>query len=505
MASHTQRRFAQKIDDSARSLLTVINDVLDFSKIEAGKLTLEKVDFELHEVVENAVSLIADPAHRKGLELICSIGPDVPERVRGDANRLLQILGNLVGNAVKFTEDGEVGVWVSTSNGSQGKDLIRFDVRDTGVGIPLERQDEIFRDFEQVDGSTTRKYGGTGLGLAISRQLVELMGGQIGVESSPGKGSTFWCVLPLDPAVHKPQRLSTLNSLRGRRVLIVDDNETNRTILEAQVASWGMRPDCASRGQRGLEMIRDAAERDDPFSCVILDMQMPAMDGLQTAAAVRAERSLVQPVLLLLTSALLPPDQTTSTLEIDACLEKPVRRSSLYNAMLSGFRSSLVSPPVAPEPLRSEPPVRGRILVAEDVEVNREVATMMLSGLGCDVQVAVNGKRAVELWSTGHYDLILMDCQMPELDGYEATRAIREQERSAASEAERVKSCNARVPIIALTAHAMSGDREACLAAGIDDHLSKPFSKHQLEELLDRWLSQEPAVSERPREDVGAA
>lgn len=226
-----QRHFAQKIDDSARSLLTVINDVLYFSKIEAGKLTLENVDFELHEVVENAVALVADPAHRKGLEVICSIAPEVPTRVRGDANRLLQVLGNLVGNAIKFTENGEVGVWVSMSDESRGNAAIRFDVRDTGVGIPVERQDEIFRHFEQADGSTTRKYGGTGLGLAISRQLVELMGGQIGVESSPGKGSTFWCVLPLAPAFRKPQPPVATDSLRGRRVLIVDDNETNQTIF----------------------------------------------------------------------------------------------------------------------------------------------------------------------------------------------------------------------------------------------------------------------------------
>lgn len=251
-------------------------------------------------------------------------------------------------------------------------------------------------------------------------------------------------------------------------------------------------------------MIRDAAQRDDPFACVILDLQMPAMDGLQVAAAIRAERSLDQPVLLLLTSALLPPDQTASTLGLDGCLEKPVRRSSLYDAMLSGFRSSLMSRAVVPEAPEPEPLFRARILVAEDVEVNREVATMMLSALGCEVQVAIDGARAVELWSAGHYDLILMDCQMPELDGYEATRAIRQQERSATSEAERVVS-HARIPIIALTAHAMSGDREACLAAGMDDHLSKPFSKHQLEELLDHWLPQEPATSERPLEDVGAA
>ena len=243
-------------------------------------------------------------------------------------------------------------------------------------------------------------------------------------------------------------------------------------------------------------MIRDAAQRADPFACVILDLQMPGMDGLQTAEAIRSEQSLVQPVLLLLTSALLPPDQTASTLGLNGCLEKPVRRSSLYNAMLAGFASSSVLRGVVPEAPEREPLLRGHILVAEDVAVNREVATMMLSALGCEVQIAVDGERAVQLWSEGHYDLILMDCQMPQLDGYDAARAIRQRERSAASEGEGVESRNAHVPIIALTAHAMSGDREACLAAGMDDHLSKPFSKHQLAEMLDRWLPHAPAGPE---------
>ena len=478
--SEQQRRLAQQIDDSAGSLLTVINDVLDFSRIEAGKLTLEHVDLELHEAIEAAVAPFAAPAHRKGLELICSIDSAVPARARGDENRLRQILTNLVNNALKFTKQGEVGVWVTATAGEQGDALIRYEVRDTGIGISPERQAEVFRHFEQADGSTTREFGGTGLGLAIARELVELMGGQIGVRSTLGEGSTFWFAVPLEQPDNPRRPLVAPEALSGRRVLIVDDHDTNRTILESQVASWAMRPSCASSGLKGLDMLREGSERDDPFALVLLDMQMPEMDGLDVAEAIRADRSFGQPSLLLLTSAFVPPERTASTLGIAVCLEKPVRRSRLYNAMLSCVTTPVASASVVPEAPDTETPLRGRILVAEDNEVNQAVANMMLSDVGCDVDVAVNGQEAVERSSANHYDLILMDCQMPELDGYEATRAIRQQERSG--------SGTVHTPIIALTAHAMTGDREKCLAAGMDGHLSKPFTKHQLEEVLKHWL-----------------
>ncbi len=483
-----QRRLAQTVDDSARSLLTVINDVLDFSKIEAGKLTLEKVDFELHEVIEDAVAPFAAPAHRKGLELFCSIDPEVPTRARGDAHRLRQILTNLAGNAIKLTREGEVGVWVTTPPGPEGDAIIRCEVRDTGMGIPVERQPDVFRYFEQADGSTTREFGGTGLGLSIAGQLVELMGGHIGLESTPGEGSTFWFTVRLDQPLATLDPLVPSDALRGRRVLIVDDNKTNRTILEHHVASWAMRPSGASSGSRGLDMLREAAVGDDPFALVILDMQMPAMDGVGTAQAIRAEPSMPQPGLLLLTSGPLPPAQTASTLGIAACVEKPVRRSQLYNVLLSCVAPSVAPPSVIHEARDTTKHFRGRILVAEDNEVNQAVATMMLADVGCEVDVATNGREAVELWSAKHYDLILMDCQMPELDGYDATCAIRQHERFDASNGEPVESATGRIPIIALTAHAMSGDREACLAVGMDDHLSKPFTRHQLEALLDHWL-----------------
>ena len=486
--SERQRRLAQQIDDSAGSLLTVINDVLDFSRIEAGKLTLERVDLDLHEVIEAAVAPFAAPAQRKGLELVCSIDSAVPARARGDENRLRQILTNLISNAVKFTQQGEVGVWVTATAGAQGDTLIRYEVRDTGIGISPERQADVFRHFEQADGSTTREFGGTGLGLAIARELVELMGGQIGVGSTPGVGSTFWFAAPMGQPVQTRQPLAPPEALSGRRVLIVDDHYTNRTILESQVASWAMRPSCASSGRKGLDMLREGSERDDPFAVVILDMQMPEMDGLGVAEAIRADRSCGQPSLLLLTSALVPPEQTASTLGIAACLEKPVRRSQLYNAMLSCVTTSVPSVSVVPEARETATPLRGRVLVAEDNEVNQAVATMMLSDVGCDVEVAVNGLEAVELSSANHYDLILMDCQMPELDGYEATRAIRQYERPG--------SGTVRIPIIALTAHAIAGDREKCLAAGMDGHLSKPFTKHQLEEILKHWLPK-PALMRR--------
>ena len=493
--SERQRGLAQQIDDSAGSLLTVINDVLDFSKIEAGKLTLEHVDFELHEVVEDAVAPFAEAAHRKGLELICSIDPAVPARARGDEIRLRQILANLVGNAVKFTRDGEVGVWVTTTTAAQGDALIRCEVRDTGIGIPRERQPDVFQHFEQADGSTTREFGGTGLGLAIARELVELMGGQIGVESTPGEGSTFWVTVPLDQPVGTRQPLASPDALRGRRVLIVDDHDTNRTILESQVASWVMRPSCAASGPMGLDMMREAAERGDPFALVILDMQMPDMDGVGMAETIRADRSFGQPGLLLLTSGLVPPEQTASRLRIAACLEKPVRRSRLYNALLSCVEPSVTPASVVHKARDTKKHLRGRILVAEDNEVNQAVATMMLSDVGCDVDAAANGQEAVEQWSANHYDLILMDCQMPELNGYDATRAIRRHEQA--------ESTAGRIPIVALTAHAMTGDREACLAAGMDGHLSKPFTKRQLAEMLDHWLSDVPTVSSGGAPDGG--
>ena len=484
--TETQRSFAQTVDDSAQSLLTVINDILDFSKIEAGKLTLEAADFELHEVVESVVALFAESAHRKGLELVCSIGPEVPVHARGDANRLRQVLTNLLGNAIKFTRAGEVGVWV-TQTTAEETGIIRCEVRDSGVGVPVERQDDVFRHFEQADGSTTRQFGGTGLGLAIARQLVELMGGHIGVQSTQGEGSTFWFAVPLDPPVATRHPRMLPDTLRGRRVLIVDDHETNRTILEGQVASWAIRPTCASSGPRGLDMLREAAQRGDPFAVVILDIQMPGMDGVGVAEAIRADRSVGQPGLLLLTSGFVPPEQTASRLGIGACLEKPARRSRLYNALLSCVEPSVTPASVVRKARDSKKQFRGRILVAEDNEVNQTVATMFLSDVGCDVDVAANGQEAVERWSANHYDLILMDCQMPELDGYDATRAIRRHEQ--------VESTAGRIPIIALTAHAMTSDREACLAAGMDFHLSKPFTKRQLVELLDHWLPQMPTVT----------
>ena len=489
-----QRRFATNVDASAQALLTVINDILDFSKIEAGKLVLEKAEFDLHEMIESFAAPLAEQAHRKGLEFLCAIDAAVPTRIRGDATRIRQVLTNLAGNAVKFTQQGEVGIWVTTTTASAGDATLRFEVRDTGIGVPTDRQDSIFGYFEQADGSTTREYGGTGLGLALASQFVGLMGGDIGVESTPGDGSTFWFTLHVPVTERHPLLVS--DQLADQRVLIVDDNDTNRTILQHHVASWGMRPSCAPSGHTGLEMIREATAQQDPFPIVLLDMYMPTMDGAETAKAIRAEGLSTPPHLLLLTSGLLPPERLVATLGFTVSLEKPVGRSKLHNALLSCLTPAVVAPTSDVHPASdARSRQRPRVLVAEDNEVNLELATVMLSILHCDVDVAPNGRRAVELWSASRYDLILMDCQMPGLDGYATTRIIRQHERFHPSNLERVASATGHIPIIALTAHAMVSDRNVCLAAGMDDHLSKPFTRTNLADTLSRWLPKAKAAS----------
>jgi PAS domain S-box-containing protein len=472
-----QREYLNMARASGEALLYIINDILDFSKIEAGKLELEELDFDLHAAVEEAVGLLAERAAAKGLELVCSAEAEAPCWLRGDPGRLRQVVLNLAGNAIKFTERGEVVVRVRLQESGAAGALVRCEVRDTGAGIPAEVQPRLFRSFEQADGSTTRKYGGTGLGLAISKRLVGLMGGEIGLTSEPGGGSTFWFTARLAKGVAAPPPKRN-GSLRGLRVLVVDDNATNRAVLTHALAVWGMRVTEAAGGAEGLGALRSAG----PFDLALLDFQMPGMDGLELARRIRADPALAGLRLILLTSlGVRGQREQARAAGFAGYLVKPVRQSQLFDCLATAMAAA--GPP-APAPARAATPAEAgpapagpRVLLAEDNPINQNLALRLLQKLGCRVDVAGNGREAVAAAARADYALIFMDCQMPEMDGFEATAAIRQAERAPQ-----------RVPIIALTASAMQGDREACLGAGMDDYLSKPLRFADMERALRRWL-----------------
>ena len=488
-----QQEYARTVHGSGETLLTIINDILDFSKIEAGRLNLETIPFDLQREVEEVVSMLAGRAHEKGLELAIFVEPDVPSAVRGDPFRVRQVLTNLVGNAIKFTEEGDVLVHAGPDGDSDGALIVRFEVRDTGIGMSEEDQRSLFEAFSQADLSTTRRYGGTGLGLAICKQLVELMGGEIGVESEPGAGSTFWFTVRLeeqgDEARSKP---ASRANLKDMRVLVVDDNATNRKILHRQIEIWGMRDGIAENAAQAIEMMRDALHSGDPYDLAILDMQMPDMDGLQLARHMKSDPELSRTRLVLLTSIGLDMGQEAREAGVDALLPKPVRQSRLYDtvATVMGAREVEASRSPEKEELRravqgslavgEERPPRGRILLAEDNLVNQRVALKMLERLGYQVDVAADGAEAVEAATRSKYAAVLMDVQMPEMDGYEATREIRRREGDAH-----------RTPIIAMTAHAMQSDREKALEAGMDEHITKPVKADVLREVLERQIGGE--------------
>lgn len=478
-----QQRFAHLILSSGRALLAIINEVLDFSKIEAGRLELEIAPLDIRELVEDVATLLADRAHEKGLDLISDLPFDLPSlRMLGDPVRLRQILVNLVGNAIKFTERGEVVIRLRVLAQDAATPQLRCEVYDTGIGIAPEAQTRIFDSFTQADGSTTRRYGGTGLGLAISRQLVRLMNGEIGVDSTPGVGSRFWFTLPLrQPASSARSFSPARDQLRGLGVLIVDDNATNREVLRQQMAAWGLVSEVAESGPRALARLSEAPQTGQFYDLALLDLRMPVMDGLELARRIRANPALTTLKLLLLASD--EPD-TLAAQAIQAgiqdILHKPVRQAELYKTLcrLLGRTSDSISQcPTA----SSASPRRflGRVLVAEDNPVNQEMALAMLQILGCQADVAANGQEAVEAVARTGYDLILMDCQMPVLDGFAATAAIRRWEQTQG---------RPRLPIVALTANILKGFREQCLAAGMDDYLSKPFEQEQLAAMLEHWL-----------------
>jgi signal transduction histidine kinase/DNA-binding response OmpR family regulator len=500
-----QREYAETIRSSADALLTIVNDILDFSKIEAGRLDLEIVDCDMRQLVEDVADLLAAPAQRKGLELLTALDADVPEIVRGDPGRLRQVLTNLVGNAVKFTERGEIVVHASIDgaefrrvghppdtdvNGPDGPPwvAVRFEVRDTGIGIPDDARSRLFQAFAQADGSTTRRYGGTGLGLTISRQLVGLMGGDIGVDSEPGRGSTFWFVVPLARSETVPVPMSAARAaLAGTRALIVDDNQTNRLILERQLTGWGMHASSAADGPSALAMLRAAFAAGRPFDLALLDLQMPGMDGIELANRIRSISAPPHLPMVMLTSVGMHYHEAAVRQSgVAATLTKPVRQPQLLamltealSAQGTGHRLGSRQAPALGDSSSIRPfGVRPRVLVAEDNPVNQRVAVRMLERLGLGADVASDGREAVQSYSRQPYAAILMDCQMPELDGFEATAQIRARE-----------GVGRRTPIVAMTASAMRGDRERCLEAGMDDYISKPITIESLYAVLDRWLS----------------
>jgi PAS domain S-box-containing protein len=493
-----QKEYLDTVKVSADSLLTVINDILDFSKIEAGKIDLESVDFDLRDVLEATFKTLALRADEKGLELLCDIAPEVPETLRGDFNRLRQVIVNLVGNAIKFTEVGEVALKVQVDSHDQGSIILHFTVTDTGIGIPEEKQKLVFEAFTQGDTSTTRKYGGTGLGLTISARLVEMMAGRIWLESQVGQGTQFHFTVklatsekPVQPGAIAPPEL-----LREVKVLVVDDNRTNRRILEGMLKRWEMQPTCVEGGPQALAELCAAAESGRPYTLILCDLLMPGMDGFELVERIREKPELRALIIMMLTSAGHSGDAARcAQLGVSAYLLKPIRQSELREAIARVLGSP---EPTGPIPLVTryslrdmrEPTAVLRILLAEDNVVNQRLAVRMLEKRGHRVVVASNGREALEALEKDAFDLVLMDVQMPEMDGFEATAALRRKEQAQGN--------GHRLPVIALTAHAMKGDRERCLEAGMDGYLSKPIRPQELDEILESSLVRGPDHAANP-------
>ena len=483
-----QKEFAETVRNAGNGLLALINDILDFSKIESGKMEFEEIGFDLRYAVESAGEIMARNAQEKGIEFTCFVDPASEVRLLGDPERLRQVLVNLSGNAIKFTDSGNVDIYARTVQEEDDRVIVHFTITDTGIGIPRDRMTAIFGSFTQADGSTTRRFGGTGLGLSISKRLVELMGGRIGVESEEGKGSTFWFTLPFRKQGKETGHPTTnRQSVRGAHILIVDDNATNRTILNKTLASFGCYPEEVASGKDALDLLNRSLLEDRPFDAVLLDHQMPGMDGEYVASAIRSNPAMDSIRILILTSVGERGDaKRFRELGCSAYLTKPVRQSQLLDALAETLVDPDKQDPLDGETGRTQIITRHSlgedtlrrafVLLAEDNLVNQKVACRMLEKAGHHVDVAGNGREALEFIQENSYDMVFMDVQMPEMDGYEATRAIRNMPNELS-----------RLPIIAMTAHAMKGDKEKCIAAGMDDYISKPVNPKELGEMVQRW------------------
>ena len=484
-----QREYTEIVRKSGENLLSLINDILDFSKIEARKLDTELLDFDLHQLIEDAVELLSLRSSDKGLELICHIDPLLPAHLRGDPGRLRQVITNLVGNAIKFTRKGEVVVRASLVSDMDGYATVLFEVHDTGIGIPAERLGAVFAPFTQVDSSTTRTYGGTGLGLAICKQLAELMGGEIGVTSEQDKGSTFWFTARLEKQptdVAKASAAPVRADIAGTKILVVDDNAAHRKLMATLLEQWGCRHETAIDGTEGLARLTEAAQAGEPFRIALLDQEMPGMDGMELGRRIKADPAVSSTLIVMVTSLKRRGDAAALELiGFSGCLPKPVRQAQLYDCLElavgkgQSTHDRKQAPGIITQHTVAVYPLGACVLVAEDNIINQKVAQSLLSKLGYKADVVADGREAVRALELIDYDLVLMDCMMPEMDGYEATALIRSPDS---------KVLNHAVPVIAMTANAMQGDRDKCLLSGMNDYLSKPVKKSELAEVLERWI-----------------
>lgn len=496
-----QRNYLIKISRAAQSLLTIINDLLDFSKIEAGKMTLEREPFFLDSIFEGLKDVVTLKAEEKGVELLLDVAPDTPQRLIGDALRLGQVLINLVNNAIKFTEEGEIVVRVRELQSRPGETCtLQFSVQDTGIGMTQDQVAHIFQSFMQADSSTTRKYGGTGLGLSISKQLVELMGGSITVESEPGAGSTFTftAILGVERIGESLPARERLEQLRGKRILIVDDSETARDVLSATVADYGFAVETASDGMGALKVLTTRAQEGRPVDLVLMDWRMPGPNGIETARRIRTDEGITPKPDIIMVTAFGREDivREAEALGLAGVLIKPVQRSFLMDAIVNLYGSPEAQPNGAHREPAGEPRefFQGRrVLLVEDNEINVELAVELLTDLGITCETAGNGRDAVRRATSEAFDLVLMDIQMPDMDGHEATERIRQEEAEG-----RFRHEAGRLPIIAMTAHATAEGREKALAAGMDDHIPKPVDPEHLRDTLRRWMPATPGVSAPP-------